>query len=219
MATSFKLNTCQLALFVNGGGIRADELSFEVRKHLAIGEYDPMLIPEAPGMPPEFPRLQITTPKGFQLTMSRARVDFLLGLPLGIDESESMGFIKKCEGLLDILHGHSYRYSRVGFIKTYFVEASKAIEVVNKVVRVPMEPVDEVSISLTKKIMLNANKCNSLYNFAHGVNQAGEPGLFIARDLNTDPAVLHSFDASEIKEFIASAVPLVSSESVGEFIG
>lgn len=219
MVTGFKLNTCQLALFVNGGAIRADELSFEVRKHLAIGEYDPMLIPEAPGMPPEFPRLQITTPKGFQLTMSRARVDFLLGLPLGIDDSESAGFIEKCEGLLDILRGHGYRYSRVGFIKTYFVEASKAIDVVRKVVKVPMEPVDEVTISLTKKIVLKEKKCNSLYNFVNGVNQAGEPGLFIARDLNTDPAVTHSFDAPEVKDFIASAVPLVSGESVSEFIG
>lgn len=214
-----KLNACQLALFVGSGSIRADELSFEVRKHLDIGEYDPMLIPEAPGMPAEFPRLQISTPKGFQLAMSRARLDFMLSLPLGIDEPDFLGFVDKCGKLLDVLHEHTYRYSRIGFIKTYFADSNNAGGIVEKLIKVQMGPLDEVNVSLTKKIELEGRKCNSLYNFANGVNASGDFGLLVARDLNTDAGVINSFDSKEAKAFIASVVPLASSESVYEFLG
>jgi hypothetical protein len=210
----------QLALFMGRGVIRADELSYDVRRRLDIGDFEPMLIPEAPGMPDDFPRLQINSPRGYRLTMSRARVDFFLDLPLGIDADDKAEFFSKCRELLAILDEREIRYSRVGLIKTSFAPGVGAPEfLVSSLTRLPTAGVSDASLSITKKITCSGVRCNSLFNFSNGVLASGQLGLLAIRDVNTDPALNADLALEATSHFIAEADAQSGIESILEFVG
>lgn len=208
----------QFALFTGAGSIRADELSSEVRKRLDIGDYDPMLIPEQPGMPEEFPRLQINTAKGYRLTMSKARIDFFLDLPLGFEEEDVHKFKVCMEKLLGILHENNFRYSRVGFIKTNFVaNSSPAPFFLNAVTNFSPDSVTDVQLAVTKKIMCSKWQCNSLYSYASGFG-GGVVGLLAIRDINTDPAMNYMMGSEDVKDFYMSADAISGVDSLIDFM-
>lgn len=217
---NMKLHGCQLALFVNSGSMRADFLSADVRRVVDIGEFEPLIIPEAPGMPNEFPRLQIGSDKGYQLTMSKVRVDFHLNLPLGLSGSDVGVFVDKCKLLLGILNEYGVSLSRVGYVFTYFIEGSdQSRAVVKKLLTVFDDDVSEVNISITKRFNVCDSKCNNLYGFVSAVSASGVPGLVVSRDVNTVPEAGQVFDLSFVSKFIDAVHDVMGEGSVAEFLG
>lgn len=218
MLEGIRTLSIQLAIFVSAGSIRADELSFAVRSRMAIGEFEPMLIPEMPGMPDEFPRLQINTSNGYRLTMSRSRIDFFLELPLGVDEGDINNFLASCRLLVSILAEKEFVLSRVGFVRTYFVSHVKANYLIDSLMSIPSEGISEVSISFTQKILCANKQSNSVFAFSTGQNQVGELGIAMNRDVNTDPKFHSNFGGGDILDYIVEASALVGIDSLNEFI-
>ncbi len=220
MQTPFKLMTCQLALFIREGNVRSDEFSFELSKNMDIGSYEPMLIPEAPGMPPEFPRLQISTPKGYQLTLSRVRVDFLITLPLGLEASEVNHFHSQCKKLLKILDERNFKYSRVGYIHNYFATGQSVIEsFIKKATPFRERDFFELSLSVTEHINVSNWVCNSLYSFSSAFTAFNEPGLFAVRDLNTAPDKDYILTKEDIEVVLETAPEIVNISSINQLVG
>ena len=208
----------QLAVFVSAGSIRADELSFAVRSRMDVGEFEPMLIPEMPGMPDDFPRLQINTSNGYRLTMSRSRIDFFLELPLGIDGTDIECFLAGCRSLVSILTEKDFVFSRIGFVRMFFVAHVKADFLMNRLMNVPSDGITDVSVSFTQKVLCANKQSNNIFAFSTGQNQIGEPGVAMNRDVNTDPVIHSNFEGSDILEYIVEASSLVGIDSLKEFI-
>lgn len=208
----------QLAVFVSSGSIRADELSFAVRSRMDVGEFDPMLIPEMPGMPDEFPRLQINTPAGYRLTMSKSRIDFFLALPLGVDESDSAAFLSNCRSLISILSEKDFVFARVGFVRMFFAAQAKADFLIDRLMSISSEGITDVSISFTNKVLCSGRQSNNVFGFSTGQNEIGEPGVALNRDVNTDPSSVVGFGGVEMLEYINEANSLTGFDSLQEFI-
>ncbi len=220
MENKLKLMTCQLALFIKEGFVRSDEFSFEISRRMHLGNYEPMLIPEAPGMPPEFPRLQISTPKGYQLTLSRLRVDFVMSLPLGIEEDDTRRFHDECKTLLAILEEKGFKFSRVGYIHNYFSVGEAAIEeFIKKATPFRERNFFELSLSVTERTFVNQKECNSLYSFSSAINGAGESGLLAVRDINTVPDKNYELLSSDVGSFMVAALSEIGVKSVIDLVG
>lgn len=211
MFANSKPFSSQLALFVKSGTIRADELSFAAT-NMNIGEFEPILIPEVPGMPDEFPKLQINTPAGYRLTMSKMRIDFFMELPLGLDESDLVSFERNCDQLLDILAGKNIIYSRVGFVRSSFARGVQAPQLVEMLSKIPPAGVSDFFVSYTQKIECIGRVCNDVRNFSNGMNASGEAGVGSVRDINTDPAHEIVMSADDVKAFVVSCTNLFVSQ-------
>jgi hypothetical protein len=210
----------QVAYFIKSGSVRSDELSTLIRNTLSIGDFEPMLIPETPGMPPEFPRLQIFTPQGFRLTVSKVRIDFFIDLPLGIERDETEIFKDNCNRLSSLLESKGYTFSRLGVINTMFRKQEDAsISILNSLTNLDATDVADAALSVTKKIRLGTYQCNSLYNISNGVIATGENGLVAIRDVNTDPMVELTLSGTEASEFINVALAEVQSSSLKDYVG
>lgn len=220
MENKLKLMACQLALFIKEGFVRSDEFSFEISRRMDMGNYEPMLIPEAPGMPPEFPRLQISTAKGYQLTLSRVRVDFVMSLPLGIEDEDARRFHKECKALLGILEEKGFKFSRVGYIHNYFSVGEAAIEeFIKKVTPFRERSFFELSLSVTERVVLAGKECNSLYSFSSPFTGNGESGLLAVRDINTAPDNNYELLSKDVENFMTAALPEIGVKSVLDLVG
>lgn len=210
----------QVAYFVKSGNVRSDELSTLIRNTLTIGDFEPMLIPEAPGMPPEFPRLQIFTPTGFRLTVSKVRIDFFIDLPLGIDSEETEAFKENCYRLSSLLENKGYTFSRLGVIHTMFrKQESAATSILNALTKIDSTDVSDASMSITKKVKIGTYLCNSLYNISNGGIATGEIGLVAVRDLNTDPTVELTLSGTDANKFIDAALTEIQHSSFKDYVG
>lgn len=215
-----KCHAIQVAYFVQEGVIRYDELSSLIRNTLKIGEFDPMLIPEAPGMPPEFPRLQIFTPDGYRLSASKIRIDFIIDLPLGVGAKELQEFKDNCFLLSDMLTGRGFVFSRVGVINTMFTKLEDAAkQILGELTKLDPELVSDASLSVTRKVTIGGLRCNSLFNVSNGGISTGDIGLVAMRDVNTDPLVTHALTGNALNDFITAALSAVESDSFKEFAG
>lgn len=220
MFDDLKFFSCQLALFIEAGSIRSDELSFEISRSMAIGEYEPMLIPEGPGMPPEFPRLQINTSKGYQVTLSKLRVDFVMHLPLGVEGVDLQRFFEEAKKLLGILGGRGFSFSRVGYIHNYFCPSVLgASAIAQSLLKISGESITDLQLSVTKRFEEEGVSYNDLYNFANGSSNPWGDGYLIVRDLNTVPRDGLSFSAERISALMGMARNKVAPDSVARFIG
>lgn len=212
---NMKRHVYQVAYFVKFGGIRSDELSSLVRKHLDIGEFEPMLIPEQPGMPPEFPRLQISTPKGFRLTVSKVRIDFFIDLPLGIEEEETRAFMDNCIKLSSLLENNGYIFSRLGMICTMFEKMDNAADsILNSLTRLNPSDASDASLTITKKTQINEYECNSVYSYSNGGISTGDVGLVAMRDVNTSPALDINITGADANKFISTALNEIQPSSL-----
>lgn len=213
------LFSCQLALFVESGSVRADELSVEVRRGMDLGSYEPMLIPEAPGMPEEFPRLQINTSKGYQLTMSKLRIDFFMSLPLGLEDKELTEFHQRASQLLGILGSYGFSFSRVGLICNYFLSSTvSAKDAAQKFLKVDSDDVAELNFSITKRFERGGRLLNNLYNFASGASAHMGDGYVLVRDVNTVPHINYSMSPRDIEELIDFMKGMIDRNSVSDFV-
>lgn len=210
----------QVAFFIRSGSVRSDELSSLLRNTLNIGDFEPMLIPEAPGMPPEFPRLQIFTPQGYRLTVSKVRIDFFIDLPLGIEKEETQAFIDNCNRLSDLLESKGFSFSRLGVIGTMFAKTEgAATSILNSVTKLDSTDVSDVSLAVTKKKQVGKYLCNSVYNLSNGGMSTGDFGLVAIRDVNTDPMVELSLSGADAKDFVEAALVEVQPSSFKNFVG
>ncbi|WGK92327.1 hypothetical protein [Pseudomonas migulae] len=215
-----KNHVYQVAFFIKSGSVRSDELSSLFRNTLNIGDFEPMLIPEAPGMPPEFPRLQIFTPQGYRLTVSKVRIDFFIDLPLGIEKEESQEFIDNCNKLSDLLESKGFSFSRLGVIATMFAkEEGAAASILGLVTKLDAADVSDVVLAVTKKKHVGKYLCNSVYNLSNGGLSTGDIGLVAIRDINTDPMLELSLSGEDAKEFIEAALVEAQPSSFKTFIG
>lgn len=210
----------QVAYFIKSGSIRNDELSLLLRNALNIGDFEPMLIPEAPGMPPEFPRLQIFTPQGFRLTVSKVRIDFFIDLPLGVEKEEFQAFVDNCTRLSDLLESKGFVFSRFGVINTMFVkQESAAISILNSLTKLDSTDVSDVALAITKKTQVGKYPCNSVYNLSNGMISTGDNGLVAIRDVNTDPMMEFNLSGADAKDFFKAALVEVQAASLKNVVG
>ncbi|UVM23818.1 hypothetical protein [Pseudomonas wadenswilerensis] len=215
----YSCHIVQLALFVKQGKIQPDELSAKIRGALVIGDFNTMIVPDAPGMPDEFPRLQIHTVRGYRLTSSNARVDFFLDLPLGVDERLLGEFTQNCSALLGVLHGFGCAYSRIGFVKTYFSADERAEKTfIDLVSKLSSDDVSEVQFSLTKKTSISGYSCNDMFSFTSAY-MSGRRGIVTVRDINTDPNVDLNLDAEKAESLITEFNFLSGKDSIVRFTG
>lgn len=219
MFDNIKVYSCQLALFVSAGAIRADELSFAIRSKMDVGEFEPMLIPESPGMPDEFPRLSINTPKGYKLSMSKARIDFLIDLPLGVDEQEFNEFKTACKVLCSILDEKGFKFSRVGFVKTLFESMPRATQfLVQDIARLALQDSTDFSMTISAKRKYEKWGCNSIYSLSNGLRSGSEVGLVVARDVNIGPENEVALVPTDVDGFLSFAEAECSVENLRKFI-
>lgn len=219
MFDDLKFFSCQLALFIESGTIRSDELSFEISKNMAIGQYEPMLIPEAPGMPPEFPRLQINTSKGYQVTLSKLRADLVVNLPLGVEDVDLQRFFDEARKLLGILGGRDFRFSRIGYIHNYFwPSAAGAGVVAQSLLKVNRDNISDIQLSVTKKFDADGTTFNDLYSFANGSSNSWGEGYLVVRDVNNVPRDGLIFTADQVLALMNTARAKVAPNSIAEFM-
>ena len=211
--------SCQLALFVGSGTVRADDLSSLIRSRLDIGEYEPMLIPEQPGMPAEFPRLHINTAEGYRLSMSKARIDFILELPLGLDKSHIDSFKVKCEALGSLLGEKGFNFTRIGWVKNAFSQSdTPAQDMIEALAKFSSEQVSDFSMSVTKKVTIGDWCANSLYTITNGVGPAGLTGVVCVRDINNDPLHPVVIAASQVGRIVEDFDRVASLDSIELFV-
>ena len=218
MLKGIRTLSVQLALFISSGSIRADELSSAVRNRMNIGEFEPMIIPEMAGMPDEFPSLQINTSEGYRLAMSKSRIDLFLALPLGIDDGDICSFILSCQSLMSILSEKKIVFSRVGFVRLFFIAQAKADFLIDELMKVSSDDICEVTISLTKKVICANKQSNNIFIFSTGQNDFGESGVAFNRDINTDLSDSSSLDDKEVIDYVLEASALTELGSLKDFI-
>lgn len=205
----------QVAYFVKSGGVRSDEFSSLVRKKLDIGDFEPMLIPDQPGMPPEFPRLQIFTPKGFRLTVSKLRIDFFMDLPLGIEEEEAQSFMNNCTELSGLLEENGYVFSRLGMICTMFEKQDAAADsILDCLTKLDSSNISDISLTVTKKTQIGEYECNSVYNYSNGGISTGDVGVVAVRDVNTNPAMDFNITGADADKFFKAALVEIQPSSL-----
>lgn len=182
----YKCHIVQLALFLKSANVQLDDLSSKLRSKLTIGDFSTMIMPEAPGMPEEFPRLQVNTPQGYRLTASKTRIDFFLDLPLGIEDRDHEGFRSNCRSLLEVLSDFGCVYVRLGYVKTYFRSDEEPVKTfIDKVTRLPSVGLEEVQFNVTRKSERGGYVYNDVFSFTTAFLNARR-GMVAIRDLNTD---------------------------------
>lgn len=217
---SLKSYTLQFVYFIAGGTIRFDELSALVRQNLTIGDFDPMLIPDAPGMPPEFPRLQIFTPEGYKLTASKARIDFVIDLPLGLGTPELQSFKENCLLLSNMLTNKGFVFSRAALVNTMFTSQDDShLDILNSLTKIKPDNISNINIVFTKHSLIGTIQCNDVYNISNGSISTGETGLVVIRDINTDATFYQTLNEAMIGDFINAAFGAASAESMKDFVG
>lgn len=209
----------QLALFVSSGSVRADELSYLVRSKMEVGEFEPMLIPEQPGMPAEIPRLHINTDSGYRLAMSKSRIDLTVEIPFGIMQEEEDRFSKNCAILMSILRERKIDFDRVGWVGSWFAEVDNAgSALASSLLKVADREVSDMNVSITQKKNINDITCNSLFSFANGTHQSGMQGIIVARDVNTVPSNGMVITCDQADTLIFSFAKEASKQSVLDFL-
>ncbi|WP_313645893.1 hypothetical protein [Pseudomonas sp.] len=182
----YKCHIVQLALFFKNSQVQLDDLSSALRKRMAIGDFNTMIMPEVQGMPEEIPRLQITSPIGYRLTSSKVRLDFFIDLPLGVEAKDLEGFKENCNKLLGVLADFGCEYVRLGYVKTYFKSDEVPVQSFFEVaMKLPSEGLAEVQFNVTRKGNFDDYSYNDIFSFSTAYLNARR-GLVAIRDLNTD---------------------------------
>ncbi|WP_237858039.1 hypothetical protein [Pseudomonas sp. PGPR81] len=211
----FKCHIVQLALFLKDSKIQLDDLSSKLRSKLAIGDFNTMIMPEAPGMPEDFPRLQITTPVGYRLTSSKTRIDFFIDLPLGIEDKDFNGFKANCSKLLEVLAELGCKYMRLGYVKTYFSSDEEPVKTfIDKVTRIPSDGLSDVQFNVTRKREKEGCAYNDIFSFTTAYLNMRR-GLVAVRDLNTDAGIEL---VGDVQRLISNFDEASSVESIDAFL-
>ena len=217
---SLKPYTMQFVYFIAGGTIRFDELSTLIRQTLKIGDFDPMLMPDSPGMPPEFPRLQIFTAEGYKLSASKTRIDFVIDLPLGLGTTELDTFRENCLLFTNLLTSKGFVFSRVALVNTMFASQDETEkDILESLTKINPENISNITIGFTKRSLIANISCNDVFNISNGSISTGETGLVVTRDINTDVTIYEILHEGMISEFINSAFLAASPHSLKEFAG
>ncbi|MGE8180492.1 hypothetical protein [Pseudomonas mandelii] len=215
-----KTYTLQFVYFIAGGSIRFDELSTLIRQTVSIGDFDPMLMPDAPGMPPEFPRLQIFTPEGYKLSASKTRIDFIIDLPLGLGVAETETFKENTSLLTNMMINKGLVFSRVALVNTMFAAQDKAErEILEALTKITPDGISNINIGFTKSSKIGNLSCNDVFNLSNGSISTGETGLVVTRDINTDATAYQTLNQAMILDFIPAAFMAATPHSLQEFVG
>ena len=209
----------QVALYINSGKIMADELSVACRKGMKIGAYTPTLLPDFPGMPDEIPRLQIQTDKGFQLTMSPARIDLTLDLAFGLEKADDDLFFENLSLLLDVLKDYGVSYSRAGALRRFYCVMNKPELLMSECFgNAKSDGLSDFTVNAVYNATVSGLNCKDVYSLSSGIIRGVEPGLVAMRDLNVNPEQ-GLMTPGKLIEFVQAASVLLTDESIVGFAG
>lgn len=209
----------QVALFISGSRIRSDELSLKVRMGLDIGEFEPMIIPDAPGMPDEIPRLNIATPAGYRFSASKSRIDFILDLALGLDEEKFNQYRRNVEALAGIVEGAGARIHRIGLVRTLFFRSEAPQDIIQQgFLKKNVSGLKEANVNIVRDISISGIKGNDLYNIGCGFIIGQQRGISINRDINTDPNIALSWGRDDVMRFYDEAMVISNKESLSNIL-
>ncbi|MDG9891054.1 hypothetical protein [Pseudomonas juntendi] len=170
-------------------------------------------------MPAEIPRLNINSEDGYRLSLSKVRLDFVLEIPFGIDESALGVFFENCTVLCEILQERNVILSRIGLVKNWFMpEDRPAVGLAEKLLNVPAAEISDVSVTVTKKKTFDGMVCNSLYAFMSGVHQSGSSGWVVSRDINNVPGANVKIKAGNVPAIVQDFTQEASDQSVADFV-
>lgn len=186
---------------------------------MKLGNYNPSLLPEFPGMPDEIPRLQIQTDTGFNLSMSNARVDLILDLPFGLEKGDQALFFENVNLLLDILNDHGFDYSRVGLVRRFFHVMNEPEKLIaSRFGGREGDDLTDYSVNAMRRANISGVECKNIFNISNGIIRGVEPGLVAFRDLNVNPNQT-VFTRVGVQDFVKAANELLTLESLVEFSG
>lgn len=218
MFDDFTHHAYQLAFFTDSGSIAADEFSVACRKQLDIGPFTPQFLPAFPGMPDEFPRLQIQSETGYSVSLTGSRVDLIIDKAYGLTEDHKAVFLKNAKSLVALIEGCGATFLRVGLVRRYF----KVMERPGRFVSNAFggkggEGLVDFSVNGVVRVEFQSRKCNSVYNISSGIIRGSETGVVAFRDINIVPGE-NALSSGAARSFIDFAESALGLDSMSEFV-
>lgn len=194
--------------------IQAAELSIEIKKTIPIFNIPPLIIPLPPNAPPEVPRLQLKSQDHtHQLNVAENRADFFYTAET---EKQIQDFknhrsnfshnIKASFELFEKLE----EIKRLGYVAIFFKETDNAINDLSNsfIVKGKIKSPKELNIRFNTEIQKDNFILNDITAFDPG--EITNPptttsGIFITRDINTDPLKSYDFTLDKFNKFIQNA--------------
>lgn len=198
------VKSIQLVLFINSDAdVGYEKLSIAIKD--AFGSFykfsgPAMFFPEAPGLPPEIPRMVLQSVcEDFKFQLSRQRADIMLS---GDSFRDSKNILKS---IFEVISQSKLRTSRIGYNKNYEAEDEDADGKIRRLLSKKLDNVGEIFIrfndkGLNKKLNLMTNNVVSVFS----EKSEGSTKLRISFDYNSAADQDFVFFEKDFSEFIES---------------
>ena len=213
----------QFAYFFNGIMERPDQryVSINSRLNNLFNGY-PTILPYSPGMPIEFPIVQLKSNDGkYLLNMAKSRCDFIISYPLSKNiQTEIDQYYTLLNNLTTELS--TMKFSRVGMVARYIIEDVNGVKYVNdKFFKKNLENMFELMIRFNERKKWNNTLLNdviNISNIAYNENNTKKNGVHIERDINTAPDLLLNISKKEIDFFVSETKKYFTEASIMEIL-
>ncbi len=198
------VKSIQLVLFINDDiDIGYEKLSLSIKEsfeNFYKFSGPAMFFPEAPGLPPEIPRMVLQSVcEDFKFQLSRQRADIVLS---GSSTNDRKHILKT---IFEIISQSKLRTSRIGYNKHYEADEEHANDKIRKLLSSKLNNTQEIFIrfntkGLNKKLNLTTNNVVSIFSEKTEQNTK----LRISFDYNSAADQGFVFFEKDFSEFIES---------------